>query len=82
VYQDAGVTRADYYDNEGHLIRYAVTVDKGRFVFLSDPVAGQPRFRLTYMIEKPGALKLTFEIAPRGTPEAWKPYITATAHKK
>src|SRR5205085_11953778 len=31
-HQGAG-TRADYYDNEGHVIRYAVTVEKGLVTF-------------------------------------------------
>jgi hypothetical protein len=81
VYQQGAATRADYYDNEGHVIRYVVTVDPGkRYQFLSEPAAGQPRFRLTYTIDKPGALALVFEIAPPGS-DTFKPYITARAHQ-
>lgn len=83
IYRDGSATRADYWDNEGHLIRYAVTVDKGKsFTFLSDAAAGQPRFRLTYAVTSPTALSLKFEIAPPNAPDQFKPYITATVHRK
>src|SRR5262244_1588463 len=42
-----GATRADYWDSEGHVIRYGVTVDAGKsIVFLSEGAG--PRYRLTY----------------------------------
>jgi hypothetical protein len=41
----AGV-RADFYDNEGHAIRYAVqSPAPGEAVLVSDATSGQPRFR-------------------------------------
>jgi hypothetical protein len=77
-----GGVRADYYDNEGHVIRYAVEVPApGRAVFLSDPVAGQPRFRLTYALEAPGVLAGEFAIAPPGAADAFKPYLTWTSRQ-
>ena len=83
VYRDGAATKADYWDSEGHLIHYAVTVEKGRvFTFLSDVVPGQPRFRLTYAMSGEAAVSLRFEIAPPNAPEQFKPYIQATAHRK
>src|SRR5262249_44579660 len=38
-------SRADYWDNEGHVIHYAVTADGKSAVFLSDPDAGGRRYR-------------------------------------
>ena len=77
-----GVLRADYWDNEGHLIRYAVhTPAPGKAVFLSDGVSGEPRYRLTYEIDPSGTLKGEFAIAPPGTPEAFKPYLNWTSRK-
>src|SRR6185312_5181994 len=37
VYQQGGATRADYWDNEGHVIHYVATVGDGgkRFTFVS-----------------------------------------------
>src|SRR5262249_48896292 len=50
VYPEGGATRADYYDSEGHVIHYRVTLEPAqkRVVFLSDAQAGAPRFRLSY----------------------------------
>lgn len=82
IYRAGDATRADYWDSEGHVIHYAVTVDKTRFVFVSDVQAGQPRFRLTYAVTSPNALGLVFEIAPPGKPDAFAPYIKASVHRK
>ncbi|MGB9005283.1 MAG: hypothetical protein WCB96_06130 [Candidatus Aminicenantales bacterium] len=77
IYSPAeGTFRADYYDNEGHIIRYAVSVpEPGRAVFLSDAVSGAPRFRLTYKLEPDGLLRGEFEIAPPARPEAFSRYL-------
>jgi hypothetical protein len=79
-----GGARADYYDSEGHVIRYAVqSTAPGQAVFLSDAAAGGgPRFRLAYTLTAPGVLKGEFAIAPPGTPDAFKPYLTWESHKK
>lgn len=77
-----GGIRADYYDNEGHVIRYAVLCPaRGQAVFLSEVVPGEPRFRLTYTLEASGTLKGEFAIAPPGAPDAFKPYLTWESHK-
>jgi hypothetical protein len=83
IYKEGAGTRADYYDNEGHVIRYAVTVPTaGTFVFQSDAREGQPTFRLTQAIDATGVMAIRFEIAPPNAPADFKPYITASAHKK
>jgi hypothetical protein len=62
-----GGARADYYDNESHVIRYAVqSPGPGRAVFLSEAAAGQPRFRLTYALQASGLLEGEFAIAAPG----------------
>jgi hypothetical protein len=41
--------QAIYFDNEGHVIHYSVSIPRpGRVVFLSDPALPGPQFRLTY----------------------------------
>jgi hypothetical protein len=50
-------------------------------VFLSDLVAKEPRYRLSYALGSDGSLDGTFEIAPPGQPEAFKPYLTWQSHK-
>ena len=78
-----GGARADYYDSEGHVIRYAVhSPAPGQAIFLSDAAGGGPRFRLAYTLAAPGILKGEFAMAPPGTPEAFKPYLTWESRRK
>lgn len=77
VYPENGKVRADYYDTEGHVIHYTVNVPAtNRAVFVSDVVAGAPRFRLTYDATVDGQLNGTFETAPPGKPDAFAPYLS------
>ncbi len=77
----AGI-RADYYDNEGHVIRYAVTVaGAGDATFVSDAANGEPRYRLTYRLAPDGVLRGTFAVAPPGKPEAFEPYLVWESRK-
>ena len=79
--EGAGV-RADYYDSEGHVIRYSVTsAAPGEATFLSDVVAGAPRFRLNYKLGADNLLKGEFAIAPPGKPEAFAPYLAWESRK-
>ena len=74
--------RADYFDNEGHVIRYTVTV-KGTadVLFESDTIAGEPRYRLTYVLAPDGLLRGTFSIAPPGMPDAFGQYLAWASRK-
>jgi hypothetical protein len=83
LWRDGSAIRSEYWDSEGHFIRYVVRVDTGSktFTFVSDVIQGQPRYRLTYVASSPNALSLKFEIAPPDAPEQYKPYITATMHR-
>ncbi len=83
IYPKAGKTRADYWDNEGHVIRYLVEFGDGgrRLVFTSDPAQPGPRYRLTYSKTGDNDLMLTFEIAPPNAPANYKTYIEATARR-
>lgn len=86
VYADEAAQkyRADYFDSEGHVIRYTAEIaeDGQSLIFVSDPVPAQPRFRLTYARLKADALRIKFEIAPPGEPQNFKVYVEGTAHKK
>jgi len=76
--------RADYYDSEGHVIRYAIAMseDGKSAQFLSDPVPSAPRYRLTYESAGTEEVKIKFEIAPPDKPDAFAGYIEAKARRK
>jgi hypothetical protein len=76
--------RAFYYDSEGHEINYAASFDakEKAWRFLSDPLADTPRYRLTYTQVSPQHLKLKFEVAPPGKPDAFQTYIEAALQKR
>ncbi|HVP38941.1 MAG TPA: hypothetical protein VMS93_07125, partial [Candidatus Saccharimonadales bacterium] len=79
---DSTHVRADYWDSEGHVIRYAVTASGGReAVFLSDAVAGAPRYRLTYTLSADSTIAGRFEVAPPGQPAAFTPYLAWTLRR-
>jgi len=81
VYVEAGVVKADYFDSEGHVIRYVVDARPGEAVFVSEIKAAEPRYRLTYTQASPGTLNGRFDVAPPGKPEAFGPYLSWTARK-
>jgi len=73
--------RAEYWDNEGHVIDYAVTSPAaGQAVFLSAPKAGEPTFRLTYTLASDNTLDGSFEIEPPGS-SAFLPYLSWRSRK-
>ena len=72
--------RATYFDNEGHMIPYAVKPEPDGVVFVSDGPATAPRYRLTYTRAGADRLKLKFEIAPPG--KDFATYIEAAARRE
>jgi hypothetical protein len=78
IYATAGGgLRADYYDNEGHVIHYAVSSPApGSAVFVSDIVAGEPRYRLRYTRGQTGLVKGEFAIAAPGQADAFQTYLS------
>ena len=77
-----GAVRADYYDSEGHAIRYSViSPAAGQAVFVSDLVPGEPRYRLSYQLEPSGLLKGEFAIASPGAPGDFEVYLSWQSRK-
>jgi hypothetical protein len=62
---EGGALRATYWDNEGHVIRYAVSAAGGAVTFESEAGPG-PRFRLAYQPLPDGRWSVTFSMAPPG----------------
>ena len=86
VYADeaAHTFRADYFDNEGHVIRYTAgfSSDGRTLTFISDPAPSQPSFRLTYVKNPDNTLGIKFEIAPPNAPDKFKTYLEGSAQKR
>jgi hypothetical protein len=83
VYADNGTLKADYFDNEGHVIHYDVESRRAReVVFFSAPTAKEPGYRLSYVLMPEGLLKGQFEVSPPGDREAFKTYLTWTARRR
>ena len=66
---EEGGKRATYWDNEGHVIVYAVTASPEHVELLSDEIAGKPRFKLTYDVKGPDELAIDFGIELPGAGE-------------
>jgi hypothetical protein len=86
VYREPGGKsfRASYFDNEGHVIRYTVSMlpEKKGLVFISNPDPSGPRFRLTYTRGEEDKVAVKFEIAPPGKPDEFKTYLEGTVRRK
>jgi hypothetical protein len=86
VYRESATSplRADYYDSEGHVIHYAISMSQdGKSVqFLSDLVPSAPRYRLIYESAGTDGINIKFEIAPPEKPDAFTGYIEAKAWRK
>ena len=84
IYREAGVTKAFYDDSEGHVIHYNVSIsaDKKQIIFLSDQVAAQPRYRLTYQNLGQDSVSVVFEIAPPNKPGQFSKYVEGTVHRR
>ena len=80
---DAAPTRAIYFDSEGFVIHYTATFSQeGKVLtFLSDAGPQAPRQRLTYVQNEDGTLKVKFELAPPGKPEAFVTHVEGIAHR-
>jgi hypothetical protein len=76
--------KAIYFDNEGHVIRYAISIsgDKQTLTFLSEPMPSAPRFRLSYIKNEKDSVTIKFEIAPPGNPDGFKTYLEGKARRR
>ena len=67
IYRDGDVVRADYWDNEDHIIRYTATAPRtNTAVFLAPSTATSPGYRLTYTSTDGVTINGTFEFAAPG----------------
>lgn len=85
VYHDPqdNLLRAIFFDGEGHVIRYAVTVASGgnSVEFLSDAAPAGTRCRMTYARVGGDSVTEKFEIAPPGKPDDFATYVEFAAKR-
>jgi len=82
IFTEGDVLKADYFDNEGHVIHYDVASKRDReAVFHSAPTTKAPGYRLSYVLMPEGLLKGQFEVSPPGDRETFTPYLTWTARR-
>jgi len=83
IYRDEAshAFRAQSFDNEGHVIEYAIDIVPGkRIVFTSPARSAAPTYRLVYETGAQG-LAIRFEIAPPNRPADFTLYVTGSAHR-
>lgn len=83
TYEDSSKTlRADYWDNEGHVIRYAMVTSPDRCVvtFESQRTATDAAYKLRYTFKSPDEVSIDFQIAPPG--KDFGNYISASVKRK
>lgn len=82
IYPQSGKAafRADYFDNEGHIIHYAVAVAEHKAVFESDESAAGPKYRLMYELKPGGLLAIEFAIAAPG--KDYQTYVSGMMRRK
>jgi hypothetical protein len=78
MYRNApgGPLKAIYFDNEDHTIEYDVSAspDGKAVTFVTAPTPSAPRFRLVYTRLSADTVDVKFEMAPPGSPDAFKVY--------
>lgn len=79
VYREQVALKAEYWDNEGHLIHYAVECSPAQVRMQSSGPG--PRFRLSYLRTGEDSLEIRFEIAPPDKPEQFKVYQSGKARR-
>jgi hypothetical protein len=80
MFATPGGLRASYFDNEGHVIQYAIMPAADHIELVSDEVANQPRFRLRYERHGPDELAIDFAIAMPGATD-FQHYTGGVVHR-
>jgi hypothetical protein len=80
IYPEAGTLHADYSDGQ-HVIHYtSATVTPGKTVVFTSAIGAGPTFRLSYDLQSPDTLAVSFAMQPPGQ-AAFKPVAAGTLKK-
>jgi hypothetical protein len=82
IYNDdkENLNKAIYFDNEGHVIHYSISVEGNKIIMTGDRMPDSPVFRLTYTLLADGKLNTLFEMSKDGT--NYIPYIEGISRRK
>jgi len=76
------ISKAIYFDNEGHIINYLITYAENSITLTSEAIPNGPRFRFTYIMIDNDTINVKFEIAQPNNTEAFKTYIEGKCFRK
>lgn len=77
--ENKNLSKAIYFDNEGHVINYSITYTEKTITFLSETKPDQPTFRLIYSLLENNEVNTAFEISMDG--KNFKTYIKGKSKK-
>lgn len=82
VYPDSSgqPSQAIYFDNEGHIIHYAITYSEKTIILTSERTLRAPVFRLTYKLLDAETMDVKFELSSDG--RSFRTYIEGRSKKK
>jgi hypothetical protein len=72
--------KANYFDNESHVINYIITFTHNSIILLSDKTTDAPVFRLTYTLLEKNIVGTKFEMSKDG--QVFTTYIEGKSKKK
>lgn len=73
--------KAIYFDNEGHILNYAISYSDSSIVLLHEQKQSFPGFRLTYSKLNNKTVNVKFEISYPQKPGDFKPYLEGVCVK-
>lgn len=72
-------SKANYFDNEGHVIYYQIEYNNSDIILTSTKTGNKPVFRLLYIKIDDETVNVKFEISPDG--QKFAPYIEGVSKK-
>jgi hypothetical protein len=86
VYLDnaGALSKAIYFDNENHVINYAVSYNQAdrSLILTSDIQQNLPRFRLIFKYINNNSLGMDFEMTQPNQPDSFFKYVSGKVHRK
>ena len=75
------VSKAIYFDNEGHTINYTIAYIDNSIVFTSETIPNMPGFRLSYELLDKETVNIKFAMSSPQKPDEYKTYVEGISKK-